>query len=469
MPRKLRGVLVGLCVIGGVAASILLYRPEPKAQHVLLVVFDTLRADRLSIYGHDKETTPFLLESKSQWLKFTHAKAVSPWTMPSHASIFTGLMPSAHRAQWGRIHLDPEFTTLAETLRTQGFETVSIASNPFFEENFGLTQGFVDHSVVKGPGKERSAKTLARLPEIIDNATKDEGRLFLFLNFMDTHIRYNHYEYGRQFGLDGRPLIWNGEEKWKVSALEREFTREDRQNHGAAYDAAVRYLDDIAQEIMSILQEKNILDQTLVIFTSDHGEGLGYHQEMGHSISVWEEQLAIPLLIRFPDARRGGEVVSKPVSLLGLAPFILDNLGVARPEPLRDAPSLEDRAGRPVCADYRSYFVDTARQTNIKMAQRYPELSKTVRPRHVVYCGMNKLVVDDLGGLAFYDVEDDPHEQSNLAETASPAMEQCLLRYRDMLEKGRFTSFSDTGPRGERDQEQDEIELEALKALGYVH
>ncbi len=458
-----------LCVIGAVAVSVLLYWPEPKAQHVVLVVFDTLRADRMEIYGHERETTPFLRQSELQWLKFTNAKAVAPWTIPSHASIFTGLMPSAHRAQWGWIHLDSEFTTLAETLQTQGFETVSIASNPFFSESFGLTQGFVDHSLVKGPGKERSAKTLARLPEIIDEVIKNEDRLFLFLNFMDTHIRYNHYEYGRQFGLEGRPLIWNGEEKWKVSALEREFTAEDRENHGAAYDAAVRYLDDIAREIMSVLQEKNILDQTLVIFTSDHGEGLGYHQEMGHSISVWEEQLAIPLLIRFPNARRGGEVVSKPVSLVGLAPFILDNLGVARPELLRDAPSLEDRAGRPVCADYRSYFVDTTRKTNIKMAQLYPELSKTIRPRHVVYCGPNKLVIDDKGAVEWFNVEHDPNEQENLAQQGLPAMEACMNRYRDLLSAGRFTSFEETGPQTERDQNQEEIEIETLRALGYVH
>ncbi len=469
MTRMLRGLLVTLCVVGAVGASVLFYRPEPTARHVLLVVFDTLRADRMSVYGYDRETTPFLRQSESQWLKFTHAKAVAPWTVPSHASIFTGLMPSVHRAQWGRLHLDPEFTTLAETLQDDGFDTVSISSNPFLGETFGLTQGFVDHSVVKGPTREKSAETLARLPEIIDETLQGEERLFLFLNFMDAHIQYNHFEYGQQFGLDGNPPIRNAKEKWKVSALEKEFTMEDRQNHGAAYDAAVRYLDDVVREIISVLREKNILDQTLVIFTSDHGDGLGYHQEMGHSISVWEEQLAIPLLIRFPHARRGGEVVSTPVSLLGLAPFILDNLGVDRPERLREAPGLEDRTESPICADYRSYFFDTTRKTNIKMAELYPELSTTVRPRHVVYCGLNKLVVDDLGGIGFFNVEDDPHEQTNLAEEQSLVMEECLIRYRDMVAEGRFTPFSETAPQIERDQEQDEIELEALRALGYVH
>ena len=465
---KKKWPIVTLCVIGLIIVAALFFRPEPTARHVLLVVFDTLRADRMSVYGYEKETTPFLRQSEPQLLKFTHTKAVAPWTVPSHASMFTGLMPSKHKARWGRIRLAPKFTTIAETLRDNGFATVSISSNPFFGETFGLTQGFAEHTLIDGPGKERSGKTLALLPPIIDNAILGNKRLFLFLNFMDTHIRYNHYEYGREFGLEGRPLVWNGEEKWKVSAGKLAFTPEDKRHHGAAYDAAVRYLDDVAREIFRILEEKNILDETLVILTSDHGDGLGDHQELGHSISVWEEQLAIPLLIRFPKASRGGEIISSPVSLLGLAPFILDNLGVERPENLSKAPSLEGSTESPVCADYRSYFFDTKRKTNIKMPELYPILAKSVRPRHVVYCGLNKLVVDDLGGIGFYDVEADPHEQENLAQQGLPAMEACMNRYRSLLSAGRFSSFEETVSQTERDPEQEEIEIEALRALGYV-
>ena len=469
MLRNRKTFVVAPLVVGLIVVGVLLFRPEPKARHVLLIVFDTLRADRMSVYGHDRETTPFLRQSESQLLKFTRAKAVAPWTMPSHASMFTGLMPSKHKVQWGRIRLDPEFTTLAEILRDTGFTTVSISSNPFFGESFGLTQGFGDSSLIRGPGKERSAKILDRLPSIIDEALSGEERLFLFLNFMDAHIQYNHYEYGRQFGLHGRPPIRNAEEKWKVSAGEQDFTSEDRRKHGMAYDAAVRYLDDIVREITNLLQEKNILDETLVILTSDHGDGLGYHQEMGHSISVWEEQLSVPLLIRFPNARRGGEIVSNAVSLLGLAPFILDNLGVERPETLREVPSLEDSSESQVYADYRSYFFDTTRKTNKKMADLYPELRQSVLSRHVLYCGPNKLVVDDQGAIEWFNVEDDPNEQENRAQQGLPAMEACLNRYRDLLSAGRFTSFSETSPQIERDQKQGEIELEALRALGYVH
>lgn len=467
LKSKWFAVLV-LCIAGLSAALFMVFRTEPEARHVLLVVFDTLRADRMSVYGYDRETTPFLKQSENQMLKFTRAKAAAPWTIPSHASMFTGLLPSQHRAQWGWIRLDPEFTTLAEILQEKGFHTVSIGANPFLVKNFGLTQGFAENMVIDGPANEKSTKILAQLPTTIDGVQQSEERLFLFLNFMDTHIRYNDAEYGRHFGLDGKPPIRNAKEKWKVSAGEHTMTPDDIRDHGAAYDAAVRHLDDVVREIFELLQEKNILDQTLVIFTSDHGDGLGFHQEMGHSISVWEEQLAIPLLVRFPNARRGGEIVSGPVSLVGLAPFILDSIGVDRPVILRGTPSLDDSSGIPVCADYQSYFFDTRRETNIKMAELYPELKESVRPRHVLYCGPNKLVIDDQEGLGFFNVEDDPNEQTNLALKESPEFEVCMAQYRELLAMGRFTPFEQAAPRIERDEKHEAIELETLRALGYV-
>lgn len=468
MLKKHWTAAVALCLVAVSVAFFVVLRTEHKANHVLLVVFDTLRADRMSVYGYDKKTTPFLRHSEGQLLKFTQAKAAAPWTIPSHASMFTGLLPSQHRAQWGWIRLDPEFTTVAETLRDNGFRTVSIGANPFLVKNFGLTQGFTENTVIEGPADEKSAKIVARLPTVIDQTLRGEKPLFLFLNFMDTHIRYNDAEYGRHFGLHGKPPIRNAKEKWKVSAGDRAMTPDEIKDHGAAYDAAVRHLDDVVREIFELLQEKEILDQTLVILTSDHGDGLGFHQEMGHSISVWEEQLAIPLLVRFPNARRGGEVVSSPVSLVGLAPFILDNIGVNRPVHLGGTPSLEDDIGNPVCADYQSYFFDTRRQTNIEMAALYPDLKESVRPRHVLYCGPNKLVMDDLENLGFFNVEDDPNEQTNLAHVQSPGMEACLAQYRELLALGRFTPFENIGYREGLDQHQEAIELETLRALGYV-
>lgn len=466
---KRRWILaVALCLVGLSVGVFSVFRTEPKAQHVLLVVFDTLRADRMSAYGYDKETTPFLSQYEGQLLKFTRAKAAAPWTVPSHASMFTGLLPSQHRAQWGRIRLDSDFTTLAEVLQDEGFHTVSVGANPLLKRNFGLTQGFAENTVIDGRADEKSGKILARLPTILDGVVQSEKRLFLFLNFMDTHIRYNDAEYGRHFGLDGKPPIRNAKEKWKVSAGVHTMTPEEIDDHGAAYDAAVRHLDDVVREIVELLQGKEILDQTLVILTSDHGDGLGFHQEMGHSISVWEEQLAIPLLVRFPKARRGGERISDTVSLVGLAPFILDHIDVNRPASMRGVPGLDDRFVSPVSADYQSYFFDTRRHTNVEMAALYPDLQERVRPRHVLYCGPHKLVIDDRGHLGFFNVEDDPHEQTNLADGQPAELEACLEQYSGLLAAERFTPFETTVDQEDRDQDEEAIELETLRALGYV-
>lgn len=469
MQRPLRALIFALCVVVAAVGTALFFWPKPAAKHVVLVVLDTLRADRMSVYGYAQETTPFLQESESQYLKFTRAKATAPWTMPSHSSIFTGLMPAVHQAQWGRIRLKPEFTTVAEVLRENGFSTVSLAANPFFGETFGLTQGFDSNTVVEGPARYKTEKILADLSPIFDQGLQSGKRLFVFLNLMDTHIPYNHHQYGRQFGLEDRPPIRNAKDKWKVNAGESELGPKEKKDHGAAYDAAVRYLDDVAAEIVGLLQEKNMLDQTLLIFTSDHGEGLGYHQELGHSVSVWEEQLAIPLLVRFPNARRGGQVVSTPVSLAGLAPFILDSLKVKRPEAMSEAPSLEEGVGIPVGADYRSYFGDTKRATNVEMAEVYPVLVETVRSRHVVYCGDNKLVIDDRGRVGFYNLENDPHEQHDLSGERPSIMEPCIEQHLDLQSAGRFTAFSNADTPVEIDEDQSEIEFEALRALGYVH
>ncbi len=116
MQRPLRALIFTLCVVVVVVGTALFFWPKSTAKHVVLVVLDTLRADRMSVYGYEQETTPFLRGSESQYLKFTGAKAAAPWTMPSHSSIFTGLMPAVHQAQWGRIRLRPEFTTVAEVL-----------------------------------------------------------------------------------------------------------------------------------------------------------------------------------------------------------------------------------------------------------------------------------------------------------------------------------------------------------------
>lgn len=442
-------------------------RQSPPPRHLVLVVLDTLRADRMSIYGHPLDTTPFLREHADEFLRFADVVAPAPWTLPTHSSLFTGLWPSQHRAQWGSMRLAGEFQTLAETLSGEGFCTVGITANPLVNRRSGLDQGFERFDINRQPWPRKTASILESLPAVIQEVHKGDCRLFLFLNLMDTHIPYTSGPYGDQFGAQAPQPVRTAAVKWEISAGIRPFSPADRQQHAAAYDAAVRYLDNATRRILDLLDDSDLLDETLVVMTSDHGDGLGAHPELGHSLSVWEEQLRIPLLVRFPDGRRGGEIFAKRTTLTALMPSLLDWLQVARPEPLAGSPDLELAALDPITADYRSYFEEHNRGTNAKMAELYPALAARIQHAHVLYCQQYKLIVAASGQRHFFDLATDPQEQHDLAAEEPAALQDCWNEYRRVLGLGRFTPFSAEPPAWvvESDSAED---LEALRALGYI-
>ncbi len=141
-----------------------------QPRHLILLVFDTLRADRMSVYGYERPTTPFLEAAADEMLRFADVKAPAPWTVPSHSSMFTGLWPAQHRAQWGRMRLDDDFTTLAETLKEEGFCTVGLSANLLVSNSTGLDQGFDSFELVRGPWPKKTETILSRLPAVIDTA-----------------------------------------------------------------------------------------------------------------------------------------------------------------------------------------------------------------------------------------------------------------------------------------------------------
>jgi arylsulfatase A-like enzyme len=252
--------------------------------------------------------------------------------------------------------------------------------------------------------------------------------------------------------------------KWRVNAGEVPLTKQSRAQHAAAYDAAVRQADDVLAEILGLLDRYGLRKDALVVITSDHGEGLGAHAELGHSISVWEEQLQIPLLIARP--RVGGSRVARRVSQLWLMPSLLDWLEVERPPHLRGAPSLEGPPA-PITGDYRNYFSENQREKNLKMRERFPALARATQHMHVVYCGDNKLIVAADGSRRYFDLAADPDEQRPLSPDAPTAL-ACERKYAGLLAAGHFTPF-ETVLTDEQQQRADAVyDEESLRELGYI-
>lgn len=437
-------------------------------RHLVLVVLDTVRADHLSLYGYARDTTPFLRELAESSLVFERAKAPAPWTIPSHASFFTALWPAEHRAQWGRITLADRHLTLAEVLGAHGFRTVGFSSNPFVSERHGLAQGFAEFRLIEGEPAEQTGKILGLLPALLDRVQREDVRLFLFLNLMDAHIPYNAGRYAWMFGVSDPLAVGDHGLKWEINAGVRRYDRELREQQIAAYDAALRRLDDALRTIVEELTRRGMLEETLLVLTADHGEGLGEHPEIGHSISTWEEQLAVPLLIRLPSGRLAGSRVAELTSLVALPVSVVDWLGLVRPSPWKDRPDLLEVASRHVSADYRSYFSERTRRMNTGMARRYPELARRILHTHVLYCGDLKLSVDAAGHERLYDLARDPHESRELSEPSPADAEPCRARYRSLLAGGRYTAFHESETEAERARDREAFDEESLRSLGYL-
>lgn len=433
--------------------------PDVPPRHAVLVVFDTLRADRMSVYGHDRETTPYLESLAGEMVRWAALKAPESWTLPTHASLFTGRWPAEHHVHWGQKTLGADLLTIAEVLQAEGFCTFGLSSNPMIHKKTGFGQGFDLFDNVPKPHETKTQRLLARLPELLHRAVERDCRLFLFLNVMDTHTPVVTAGHDREFGVDGPGPITNPQEKWEINAGVRELPPETRLQNAAAYDAAVRGVDDTARAIVSLLREQALLEETVLVLTSDHGEGLD--RELGHVLSAWEEQLAVPLLVRFPGGQDGGRVLDAPESAVALGPTLLDWLAVLRPAAMADVPALGSAATP--AADHRSYF-DEAFTGNQRMRESYPQLAAATPHVHVVYCPPHKLIVRSDRTVSLFDLTTDPSETQDLAVKQPVATRACVMRYRELLAAGRLTSFETRLEPGT----DDAVDEETLRSLGYL-
>jgi choline-sulfatase len=305
-----------LLVAGGLLLSAACSRPHGEARpavarHLVLVTIDTLRADRLGCYGSKDVATPNLDRVAREGAIVPEAAAHVPLTRPSHVSLFTGLFPSAHGIRDNvSPALVPEVPTLASILKGAGFRTGGFVSSIVLSRQSGLDRGFdlysdrfeadTDDARFLNTIQKRGDETLGDALAWLDQVPAGE-RLFLWLHLYDPHDPYTPPEpYASRYG--GRP-----------------------------YDGEVAWSDELVGRLAAALERRRIKDDTLVVVTSDHGEGLGEHGENLHGFFVYQSTLHVPLIVRGPGIPAGGRlgVAAQTVDLL---PTTLDLLGVPAPD-----------------------------------------------------------------------------------------------------------------------------------------
>ncbi|MCP4203992.1 MAG: sulfatase [bacterium] len=321
----------------GLGCSVADTEPETEtrldAPNLILISIDTLRSDHLGCYGYNRPTSPALDRLCEDSVVYSEAIAQAPSTLHSHASIFTSLIPHHHGASWGgRTRLADECLTLAEVAQEAGMATGAFTGGGQMDKIFGLDQGFDSYNQ---PGTRHFYGTVKLAEEWL--AERPDRPFFLFLHTYETHHPYEPQERFLEIfddDYDGElPDVISVDMLKEINRKKRVLQEGDLQHIVNTYDAEIRSMDEALEHLIVFLRENSLYDDTMIVFTSDHGEEFGEHGRVGwHSHSLYDELLRVPLVIKFPNQHHAGARVSDQVSSIDIAPTVLSALGLPTPE-----------------------------------------------------------------------------------------------------------------------------------------
>jgi arylsulfatase A-like enzyme len=436
-----------LVVLGTLACA-----PSPPRPSVVLLVVDTLRADRLGAWGSPRGATPHLDALARAGTSFSRAYAAATWTLPSVASMLTGLHPTTLAATQFRSRIPEAVDTLAERLRREGYGTAAVVSHILVGARAGFAEGFddFDEEEIGGPGHVSSPGVTARGERLLRALAARGKPFFLFLHYFDPHYEFvRHPEYGWAAASEGR--LDGTERRERVAALDPPPTEEEIAFLAARYDEEVRFTDAAIGRFLRTLESLDLDEETIVVVTSDHGEELWDHGQFGHggTQSLHEEVVRVPLIVRTP--ANPPAVVPATVSLVSVTPTVLDLADLPAGDDLEAAPLDDPPAAEAVLCE----FVFAGRVRTQDAADRGVRRA-WIGARH-------KLVEDEFRGeIALFDLQADPAERADLSAVdparAAALAEALRSRVAELLRVAHAPETMDmTGPQRER-----------LEALGYV-
>lgn len=438
-------------------------QPEQSVPpNIILISIDTLRADRLGAYGFPAETSPTLDRLAELGVRFDNAISQSSWTLPAHMSLFTSLRVSTHQVVNEQTALGETAETLASALSSAGYQTAGFASWVYLSPKFGFGRGFEKYVFI--PGNAR-AVAQAALDWHSESAT---APYFLFLHFFDPHTDLEPpAPYDTLFTADYSGPVDGTYDQIHPQILGANETvppidPTDRDHLDGLYQGEIRFVDDEIGRMLTEIDTRFALADSLVVVVSDHGEELGDHGSLeGHGWTLYEEILRVPMIWTFPDLSHRGMVVSQPVALIDVAPTILDAVGLPIPDRFQGRsllgllePSGAKTKTPPVIADSAGRF------GIYKRAVRGPRY-KLIETQDT---GLNELGFPIRAGYELYDLLEDPGEQVDLFDPEHPAALE-LLEVLDRLDAGSNEDVE--GPTPEAVELSDE-EKRLLESLGYI-
>lgn len=426
-------------------------RADAEQPNILLLVWDTVRARSLSLYGYDRTTTPHLDSLSQRSVVFDAAVATAPWTLPSHASLFTGRYH--HELSVTRESpLDDTFVTLAEALRDRGYQTGAFIANTYWvSRGFGLHRGFqwyedrprISMDAVfeawhisrvwrrrvmrlvgppQTPLRITAEQINASLLHWID--TRVDGPFFAFLNLFDAHEPYRPPgTFGFKFSNKTPRYGWS---YWRAD----DFSAPELQELRDAYDSCIYYLDHQLGQLLQGFRDRGLLDNTIVVVTADHGETLGEHQSdlLGHDNNIYYDVLNVPLVFYYPQRFPDGGRYSSRVSTVDVPVTIFDLVtatGSDNPFPGRSlVPALLGNGAALVGTT--SPILSQGNPADYHLPLETWPMSKG--PLYSLVDGTAHYIVNAQGDEQLFNLEADPWERDNQIGEAVGAVDAERLR-----------------------------------------
>ncbi len=494
--------------------------PEPEVverhPNVLLVTIETLRADHVGIYGYGRNTTPNLDRLARQGAVFQQAIAQAPFTLPSLASIMTGLTPPGHGVRNHPAQLSPELVTLAELLSQAGYRTAAMTRHSWLRRRSSFDQGFDEyHNNKFSAGLDARSLSLAAIDWLRVNGEKP---FFLWLHFLDPHLPYTpgypysvmyhpaHQEEKRVqqlFSMIDRPRedflptpyadlsggpyydlvmrYYPGNEALLDLALWRRhrgdiffgkvrYPSADVSQMRDLYDGALAYTDDNVARLLRALAEQGLAENTIVVVAGDHGEAFGEHDLFfTHDFTLYDEVVRVPLLVRMPERIAPGTDIRQQVRLMDIAPTLLDLAGLEVPSnmegeslvPLLEGKTLPYLPAFAESAPYRRQFPQQPR-VHYKGNKGKWRMVRTERWKLIM------IPHPDGDRFELYDLQSDPGETTNLYKDLPGEVGKLWPTLEAWLQQD---AHRDTDRSAEDERSLDELDpatRQQLEVLGYI-
>ena len=485
-------------------------RDPDQPPHVLLISIDSLRADHLSCYGRQtptgEPTSPRLDALAEQGVLFERCVSTTSWTLPAHHALLSGLPDMLHGVSNHYSGPSLDRVCLPEALQDADWQTAGFYSGPYLHPAFGFGQGFPEHRYVNC-----GAPSMFDLPEDDPNATANlslqswrqitseqvsdgaieflqmhaeddtDDPFFLFLHYFDVHYDYDPQPetWAKRFWPDYRRPPINGVDFIFNDRIHADMDPDALEGVLSYYDGEIAWVDHQIGRVLDALEDLGLDLDTLVVITADHGDEFFEHGNKGHRQNLYQETLHVPLIVRLPGAFEGGERVPTRVSLIDVAPTILDLTGVTPTDAVEHPLLHKGMLGRSLLPLVQGE--ETGDRDQIGLLTDIQDDEATGRSHHwALWSGDLKVVVTarwDEGGMhcarsvegEIYDLGDDPGETRNLARTPDRDALAAIRRHEELhAQLYQLTELFRAGPPPSRDSEHLESIRSELRALGYL-